>query len=36
MGRMTNFVFQGVVGDHLARSVRGIPCSPPAVPDHIR
>jgi hypothetical protein len=29
MQAMTNFVFQGVMGDHLARSVRGVPCAPP-------
>ncbi|NRT54974.1 hypothetical protein HNQ01_000684 [Leptothrix sp. C29] len=26
---MSNTGFQLVIGDHLARSVRGVPCSPP-------
>jgi hypothetical protein len=27
---MTTTVYQLVIGDHLARSVRGVPCAPPA------
>ncbi len=26
---MTNHGFKLIIGDYLARSVRGIPCSPP-------
>jgi len=26
---MTTTVYQLVIGDHLARSVRGVPCAPP-------
>jgi hypothetical protein len=28
---MTTIGFQLVIGDHLARSVRGVPCAPPVL-----